>query len=180
MTQPSTTGPDTSKDADKTTTDNASSTGSGKDDAKDGGKTSADGDDLSGLKKALQAERKRADQLEKAQRDAELAKLPELERAKSQALELENENAKLKTENMQRAVAMKLGLPWSIGKRLTGETLEEMEADGAELAKSYKIDDKKLIDDKDKDNKKPPNDAKRNGPSGKPDMNAILRALRNG
>lgn len=135
-------------------------------------------DDVSGLKKALQATRKERDDLVKAQRDAELAKLPELERAQSEATALKDQNAKLATENMRYAVAMKLGLPWSIGKRLTGETIEEMEADGVELAKSYKIDDKKIIDDP--KNKRPPNDAKREGGTGKADMNTLLRAMRNG
>jgi hypothetical protein len=179
MTQPNT-GPDTSKDAEKDTSTNADpKAGSEKDGVKDDGKSNGkNDDDLSGLKKALAAERKQREALEKAARDAELAKLPELERYQKENLALVDENTKLKTENMQRATAMKLGLPWAIGKRLTGETPEEMEADGLELAKSYKVDDKKLIDDKDKDNKKLPNDAKRNGGTGKPDMNAILRALR--
>jgi len=122
--------------------------------------------------------RKERDDMAKAQRDAELAKLPELERAQSEAIALKAENEKLATENMRYQVAMKLGLPWTIGKRLTGDTVEEMEADGAELAKSYKIDDKRLIDDT--ANKRPRNDAKRDGGTGKPDMNALLRAMRNG
>ncbi len=133
-------------------------------------------DDVSGLKKALAAERKQREGLEKAARDAELAKLPELERAQSEAIQLRTENERLTTENMRYATAMKLGLPWSIGKRHTGDTPEEMQADGVELAKTYKVDDKKILED-DK-NKRPPNDAKRNGGTGKPDINSLLRAMR--
>ncbi len=137
-----------------------------------------DADDTDGLKKALQATRKERDALIKSQRDAELAKLPELERATTQVAELTKQVEKLDVENRRYKVAMKLGLPWSIGKRLTGDTDEEMEADGAELAKTYNDGTKKVIDDP--KNKKPPNDAKRQGSTGQPGMNDILRALRRG
>lgn len=158
----------TESDSQKTTADTDTEAAKPKDD-----------NDVSGLKKALQAERKRANDLEKAQRDAEISKLPELEQAKARSMELEAENAKLKTEVMRRQVAMELGLPWSLGKRLTGDTEDEMRADGTELVKSYKVPDKQVIKD-DSANKRPPNDAKRNGPAGQPGMNDILRALRRG
>lgn len=138
-------------------------------------------DDTKGLKNTVTALRKERDALLKAQRDAELAKLPELERAKSQVDELTKENEKLSIENRRYKVGMKLGLPWSIAKRLTGDTDEEMEADGAELVKEYKgAGDKKVIDDPANKKKTPPNDAKRGGGSGSPGMNDILRALRKG
>lgn len=180
------TGPDTSKDVDAKagtanvdTKDTGKGGGTGDDkDTKDADKSKSD-DDTHGLKKALNETRKERDALLKAQRDAELAKLPELERAKTQVDELTKENEKLGIENRRYKVAMKLGLPWSIGKRLTGETDEEMEADGAELAKEYKGDGgKKVIDDP--KNKRPPNDAKKTGTAGQPGMNDILRALRRG
>lgn len=137
-------------------------------------------EDVTGLKKALQATRKERDDLLKAQREAELAKLPELDKAKAMVDELTKENEKLSLENRRYKVGMKLGLPWSLAKRLSGETDEEMEADGAELVKSYNVDgDKKVIKD-DKANKRPPNDAKKDGGTGKPGMNEILRALRKG
>lgn len=138
------------------------------------------GEDVTGLKKALQATRKERDDLLKAQRDAELAKLPELDKAKAMVDELTKENEKLNLENRRYKVGMKLGLPWSLAKRLTGETDEEMEADGAELVKSYNIDDSKKVVKDDKANKRPPNDAKKDGGTGKPGMNDILRALRKG
>ena len=174
---------DTSKDVSKTAQDNvnAKDNGDGTNtdtDAKSADKPKSD-DDTHGLKKALNETRKERDALLKAQRDAELAKLPELERTKSELDELTKRVEKLDIENRRYKVAMKLGLPWSIGKRLTGDTDDEMEADGAELAKAYKIDDqKKIIDDP--KNKKPPNDAKRAGGAGQPGMNDILRALRRG
>lgn len=133
-------------------------------------------EDVTGLKKALKAERERADKFEKAQRDAELSKLPEIERYKSQVDELTKENQRLVTDNLRRQVAMELGLPWKIGKRLEGETEEEMRSDGADLLKEYKIDDNKLIRD-DKTNKRvPTNDAKKSGGSAKLSMNELLRA----
>lgn len=180
------TGPDTSKDVDaKAGTANVDTKDTGKDggtgDAKDVKGTDdkdTTNEDTTGLKKALNETRKERDALLKAQRDAELAKLPELERAKTQVDELTKENEKLSIENRRYKVAMKLGLPWSIGKRLTGDTDEEMEADGAELAKTYNGDSKKVIDDP--KNKRPPNDAKKTGTAGQPGMNDILRALRRG
>lgn len=181
----SNTGPDTSKDANANTGDDANSKDTGKvgaaqddkgTDTGDGNKPKSD-DDTHGLKKALAETRKERDALLKAQRDAELAKLPELERAKAQVDELTKENEKLSVENRRYKVGMKLGLPWSLAKRLSGDTDEEMEADGAELVKSYKGDDKKVVDDP-ANKKRPPNDAKKTGGSASPGMNDILRALR--
>jgi len=182
----SNTGPDTSKDANVNTGVDAN----GKDTGKVGDGTEVKGngngdvdkpktdDDTHGLKKALAETRKERDALLKAQRDAELAKLPELERAKTQVDELTKENEKLELENRRYKVGMKLGLPWSLAKRLTGDTDEEMEADGAELTKTYKVDESKKIDDPANKKKSPPNDARRGGGSGGPGMNDILRALR--
>lgn len=133
-------------------------------------------DDTEGLKKALRATRKERDDLVKAQRDAEFAKLPELERAKAEAEELSKENAKLKTENMRRQVAMELGLPWNIAKRITGDTEDEMRNDGAELLKHFKADDKSAVNKDDPKNKKPPtNDAKAKGSAGQLGMSELLR-----
>lgn len=176
------TGPDTSAGVDTTTKDTVDTS---KDTGKDGEtgndkvKDAVKDDDHKELKDTLTKVRKERDALVKAQRDAELAKLPELERATAQVAELSAANEKLEIENRRYKVAMKLGLPWSIGKRLTGETDEEMEADGAELAKSYSGDAKKVIEDT--KNKRPPNDAKKTGgTSSGVGMNDILRALRKG
>jgi len=182
------TGQDTSKDADKTTGGSANGTDTGKDGSGTDGKATdtngdakKDGEDTTGLKKALAETRKERDALLKAQRDAELAKLPELERAKAEVDQLTKENEKLSLENRRYKVGMKLGLPWSLAKRLTGDTDDEMEADGAELVKEYKgTDGKKVIDDPANKKKTPPNDAKKNGGSASPGMNDILRALRRG
>jgi hypothetical protein len=181
------TGPDTSTDANANTGDDANKgtdkVGAGTDDKGTGTDDKAKkdgGEDTTGLKKALAETRKERDALLKAQRDAELAKLPELERAKAQVDELTKENEKLSIENRRYKVGMKLGLPWSLAKRLTGDTDEEMEADGADLVKEYKGDGKKVVDDPANKKKTPPNDAKRTGGSAGPGMNDILRALRRG
>ena len=170
---------------DKGTTDKDVTSGTGATDNKDTTSTDVDKDptlktdDVAGLKKALAAERKRAGDLEKAQRDAELAKLPELERAQTEAIQLKTENEKLTKENMRLSTALKLGLSWSLGKRLHGDTPEEMEADGAELLKQYNGGATHVVPD-DPKNKRPPNDAKKTGSASKPGMNEILRALRKG
>lgn len=161
------------KATDKTTATDDTTKPNADDDKK---ATDKPGEDVTGLKKALAAERKEKEGLLKAQRDAELAKLPELERAKSQVIELIAENDRLKIENMRREIAMELELPWSIAKRLTGETEAEMRDDGAELLKSYKVPEKKLQLD-DPKNKRPTNDAKKQGTAGNGGMNAALRAL---
>lgn len=176
-----------SKSTDSTSTDDTKTTTGSvtvKVDAKDGAgksgeaekKTAAPGEDTAGLKSALQKERKTREALEKQIRDGELAKLPELERYKSLSDELTKENEKLKTENMQRRVAMELGLNWTIGKRITGETEDEMRADGAELLTQFKQDQKEKAKE-DPKNKARTNDAHKTGSVGKPGMNEALRAL---
>lgn len=148
---------------------------------KDGESPSADGkakdaDEHIGLKKALQAERKEKEALAKQIRDGELAKLPELEKAQTIATQLTAENEKLTLENTRMKVALDMGLTWKLAKRLTGDTEDEMRSDAADLLKDYKPAGEQVVKD-DPKNKKPPNDAKKTGTSGGPDMNQILRAL---
>lgn len=180
-----TSGTDTSKTTDSAKTDDTSKATVSvtvKDDAKDAAgksgsadKKSTGDDDAAGLKSALQKERKTREALEKQIRDGELAKLPELERYKTLSDELGKEVEKLKTENMQRRVAMELGLNWTIGKRITGDSEDEMRADGAELLKQFKQDqDQKTKDDP---KNKTTNDARKTGAVGGPTMNDKLRAL---
>lgn len=171
---------DASKDEAKTSTATGTGKDAGKEEAGKSGeaekKTAAPGEDTAGLKSALQKERKTREALEKQIRDGELAKLPELERYKTLSDELTKENEKLKTENMQRRVAMELGLNWTIGKRITGETEDEMRADGAELLTQFKQDQKEKAKE-DPKNKARTNDAHKTGSVGKPGMNEALRAL---
>lgn len=169
---------------DKTTTDaNANAGGSGNDSAKDAGKdTKVDttGDDTKGLKSALQKERKAREDLERQLREQELAKLPELERFKSEADRLTKENEKLTIENQRMRIGMELGLKWSVAKRIAGDTEAEMRADAAELLRSLRNEDdeekeRKTNKDRDAVNKAKTNDAHKTGPAGKPDMNSLLR-----
>ncbi len=167
-----------------TTTDTSNGAGSTKDDVKDAGKsTDTDGNktDDSGLKSALQKERKRAEAAEKALREQELAKLPELERFKSESERLAKENEKLTLENTKMKIGLELGLKWSVAKRITGDTEAEMRSDAADLLKEIRVDDDdkstggKSTRDKDAVNKAKTNDGKSNGPAGKPDMNELFR-----
>jgi hypothetical protein len=172
---------DTSKGAAETTTDDATKDASAKagESQEDGKATDADkksGDDTTALKKALKAERDRANALEKAQREAELSKLPELERFKAEAEELAKENEKLSAENMRMKVALDMGLPWKLAKRLSGDDEDAIRDDAADLLKDYTPAKKQVVPD-DPKNKRPPNDAKKNGSAGGPGMNDILRAL---
>lgn len=168
------TGDDTTKTTGAGSTDDS---GNQNQDGTDKGKSTQD-DDLSGLKKALAAARKERDELAKQKRDAELAKLPELERAKAEAAELAKENDSLKTENLRMKIGMQLGLPWNIAKRITGDDEQAMREDAADLLKDFKHDQssKDSGSDKDKVNRKPPtNDARKTGGTGKQDMNFLLR-----
>lgn len=179
----------TQTDTAKTTTDaNASGAGSDKADAKVDGTATGTGadtstkkdDDASGLKSALQKERKRADEAERALREKSLAELPELERFKSEAERLTKENEKLQVENQRMKIGMELGLKWNVAKRISGDTEAEMREDAAELLRSMRNedDDKSSTKSKDKDavNKAKTNDGKATGPAGKADMNTLFRA----
>lgn len=154
-------------------------TGNQNQDGADDKNKSTQDDDLSGLKKALAATRKERDELAKAKRDAELAKLPELERAKTEVAELTKENDRLTTENLRMKIGMQLGLPWNIAKRITGDDEQAMREDAADLLKNFKHDESSKdngASDKDKVNRKPPtNDARKTGSTGKQDMNFLLR-----
>ncbi len=181
---------ETSTEETKTSTTTAetgkSTTDTGKAGGKEeGGSTGSEADKASdkagddkALKKALDATRKERDTLAKQIRDGELAKLPELERYKSLSEELTKENAELKIDNQRRQVAMEMNLPWSLGKRLTGDTLEEMREDASDLAKNYKVDSKTTVPKDPKNEVKTTNDQKSaKGGAGKPGMNEALRAL---
>lgn len=170
----------TKDDADKAKAGTDADTNGGAGKGSDADKAHDSAEDTTGLKKALQATRKERDELAKQMRDAELAKLPELERAQTTARELTDENVKLKTENMRMKVALDLGLSWTLAKRLTGDTEDDMRADGAELLKQFKGDDGKSTKDDPKNKVKTTNDAKKTGSTGGPGMNEILRALRKG
>jgi hypothetical protein len=134
-------------------------------------------DDTSNLKKALNAERQRAAKAEKALKDAELAKLPELEQLKTRTADLERDNQRLSIENRQLKIGLDLKLPSNVAARLKGETEEEMRSDATELLKHFKAESEADNGKQDKnDGRKPANDGKKVGPTGKPDMNALLRA----
>lgn len=179
---------DTSKDdatKDKATDTSGAGSDAGKGDANQGGtddkagdKSKKDEDPAAGLKSALKKERERADKAEKAIREAELAKLPELERFKTQVDELTKENEKLKTENLRRQIGMELGLPWNLARRISGDDEPAMREDAADLLKHFKHEEseKDTGADKDKANKKTPtNDGKKTGGTGAKDMNFLLR-----
>lgn len=180
-------GSDSTNDADDKTKDDATkdaNAGSGSDKDAEGhdGKDSKDDkskeDPTAGLKSALQKERAERAKLEKTLREAELAKLPELERFKTENAQLAKENETLKTTNMRQQIALELELPWRLAKRISGDTEDEMRSDAADLLKDFKRDESGKDDsaDKDKTNKKPPtNDGRKSGGTGAKDMNFLLR-----
>jgi hypothetical protein len=153
-------------------------TGDAKDssaDTKDAKGTASNGEDTDGLKKALASERKRAEKAEKTLKDAELAKLPEIDRLNTENKDLNDQVEKLTKKNLKLEIAMDLELPWRIGKRIEGDTEEEMRSDAADLLKDYKASS----NEDPKDRKRPANDAGKSGGSAAGtavDMNRLLRA----
>lgn len=93
-----------------------------------------------GGKKALDAERKRANALDKqlkaflAEReDAETAKLTELEQAKRSAAEAANRLAEYERTTLRQKVALDKGLPASLVGRLQGDDEDSLSADADAL-----------------------------------------------
>lgn len=80
--------------------------------------------------------RKAAEALEQADKARADAELSEMERLKKQLDEIKAEADRLRRAELQRQAAEKHKLPASLATRLQGETLEELEADAEELAKT--------------------------------------------
>ena len=92
-------------------------------------------------KKALAAERARANALEKKVKAMELAEqtranaeLSELERFKKEADDLRAANSKAELEAIRYAVALEKGLPANLAARLQGNDRESIEADAVALS----------------------------------------------
>lgn len=80
--------------------------------------------------------RKAAEAQEQAEQARKNAELSEMEKLKKQLAETAAEAAKLKRAELQRQAAEKHKLPAALATRLQGETLEELDADAEELAKT--------------------------------------------
>lgn len=93
-------------------------------------------------KRALAAERKRADDAEKARKalqdqidQIEAAKLSDLEKAQKAATDAATTAAQAQQETLRLRVAMAKGIPASLVDRLRGTTEDEITADADELLK---------------------------------------------
>lgn len=85
--------------------------------------------DLESVLKSLRKKNRENQNLRKRVKDAE-------ETAKD-ADTLKTDNQRLVTENMRLTVAVNHGLPMELAKRLVGATVEEMEADAADMLKLF-------------------------------------------
>lgn len=85
--------------------------------------------DLESVLKSLRKKNRENQNLRKRVKDAE-------ETAKD-ADTLKTDNQRLATENMRLTVAVTHGLPMELAKRLVGATVEEMEADAADMLKLF-------------------------------------------
>lgn len=82
--------------------------------------------------KEAAARRKKLEAFEKAEADRKAAEMTDLEKAQAEIAKYQQEALQAKRES----IAARHGLPETWVKRLQGATVEEMEADAAELAAS--------------------------------------------
>lgn len=113
------------QDAENTDTENTD-TETGEDDEDEDEAPAAD---LESVLKSLRKKNRENQNLRKRVKDAE-------ETAKD-ADTLKTDNQRLATENMRLTVAVNHGLPMELAKRLVGQTVEEMEADAADMLKLF-------------------------------------------
>ena len=64
-------------------------------------------------------------------------RVKDAEETAKDASTLKTDNQRLATENMRLTVAVNHGLPMELAKRLVGQTVEEMEADAADMLKLF-------------------------------------------
>lgn len=87
---------------------------------------------LKDANKEAAARRKKLEAFEKAEADRKAAEMTDLEKAQAEISKYQQEALQAKRES----IAARHGLPETWVKRLQGATVEEMEADAAELAAS--------------------------------------------
>lgn len=76
---------------------------------------------------------KKLEKYEAAEKERQQAEMTEIEKAQQRAAELEAENQQLKRKELQRAVALEVGLPAAFADRVQGTTPEEMAEDAKKL-----------------------------------------------
>lgn len=134
-----------------------------------------------GLERDLHKERQKSQKLAEELEALKTANMTEAEKAVKERDTLKTENIELKRVNKRQELALKMGLPWSIGKRITGDTDEEMKADAEELRKEFVKDDKGNASTRAKETGRKPettNDAGKTGnQTGRSDPNELLRNL---
>lgn len=113
------------QDAENTDTENSDT----EDDEDSEDEDEAPAADLESVLKSLRKKNRENQNLRKRVKDAE-------ETAKD-ASTLKTDNQRLATENMRLTVAVNHGLPMELAKRLVGATVEEMEADAADMLKLF-------------------------------------------
>lgn len=132
-----------------------------------------------GLERDLHRERQKSQQLAQELEKLKNANLSDAEKVVKERDALKGENSELKKINKRQELALKLGLKWSVAKRISGDTDEEMEADAKELLKEFNNKDAGESGGSKRTEtglKPPTNDAGKTGnQSGKSDPNDLLR-----
>lgn len=132
----------------------------------------------SGHLRDLAKERKRRQELEAELTDLKTKNLTEQERIVQERDTLKTTVQTLTNENTKYKLALQLKLPWSLAKRIQGDTEDEMRDDAKELLSNF--EDKEAEKAKEKPTggtgKKPPtNDGGKTGGSAPKDGNELLR-----
>lgn len=147
------------------------------DQSKTGNKTK--GPASSGLERDLAKERKRRQELEAENVELKTKNLSEQERVAAERDTLKTQVAELTTEKTKLTLALQLKMPWSLAKRIQGDSEDEMREDAKELLSNF--EDKEAEKAKEKSTggtgKKPPtNDGGKSGGNTPKDGNQLLMA----
>lgn len=134
-----------------------------------------------GLEGDLFKERKLRQQIESELNELKTKNLSEQERVVKERDDLKSKVTELEATNKRQELALKLKMPWSLAKRIQGDTPEEMEADAKELLSNFEGTEASKTDDNKGNSggtgKKPPtNDGGKAGKSAdKSDPNKLLK-----
>lgn len=146
------------------------------DQSKSGGKEKAPAS--SGLERDLAKTRKRLHEVESELTEVKTKNLTEAERIIAERDTLKAENTTLKTDNTKMKLALQLKMPWTLAKRIQGDTEDEMREDAKELLSNF--EDKEAEKAKEKSaggtgKKAPTNDGGKSGGNTPKDGTALLR-----
>lgn len=132
----------------------------------------------SGLERDLAKERKLRQQYESELTELKTKNLSEQERIIAERDKLKTDYAEASKENTKLKLALQLKLPWSLAKRIQGDSEDEMRDDAKELLSNFEDKEAEKVKEKSTGGtgKKPPtNDGGKSGTGKASDPNELLR-----